>query len=192
MVNPELGASRVVLVDDHDHFRATLAVILREQGMEVVGEAGSGAAARQLVQTLHPDVVVTDAELPDVDALELTREIVASEALIRVIVLGPASREADAGEVERAFEAGAGAYVYKSAAPDALMSAVRASTKEPFVGYPVGDELSEPEREYTRRLSEEAELEFRQANRVGRPKVDWQRILHDLLAWLRKHILRRP
>jgi DNA-binding NarL/FixJ family response regulator len=109
MADPERGAPTVVLVDDHELFRKTLGDVLRGRGIDVVGEAESDGAARQLLEALRPDVVVMDAQLPDVDGVELTREIVESDASTRVVVLGPASSEENRVDVDRALGAGANA-----------------------------------------------------------------------------------
>lgn len=179
MANPELGAPTVVLIDDHELSRKALGVMLRERGINVVGEAESGGAARQLLEALRPDVVVTDAQLPDVDGVELTREIVESDVSTRVVVLGPASSEENRVDVDRALAAGANAYVFRDASPNDLIEAVRVSADPPFVAYPAKDasELSERQLEFLR----------------GRlPRVENQGIFHRMLAWRREHTRGRP
>jgi DNA-binding NarL/FixJ family response regulator len=67
----------VLIVDDHPSFRGTARALLESEGFDVVGEAADGASALEAAASLHPDVVLLDIYLPDVDgfavAAELTR-----------------------------------------------------------------------------------------------------------------------
>ena len=81
---------RIVLVDDEQMVRSGLRMILEsEDGFVVVGEAGEGAAAVELVKRLDPDVVLMDIQMPGMNGLDATREIVAlgRDASSRVLVL---------------------------------------------------------------------------------------------------------
>src|SRR5207249_4682803 len=82
-----LDAVRVLIVDDHDLFRAGLRTLLEEQGVHVVGEASGGAEAVQLVSESAPDVVVMDLNMPGMTGVEATRQISALAPLTRVVVL---------------------------------------------------------------------------------------------------------
>jgi CheY-like chemotaxis protein len=62
-------ALRVLLVDDHDLFRTGLRNLLEEQGLAIVGEAGTGAEAVAYVRELTPDVVVMDLNMPSMGGL---------------------------------------------------------------------------------------------------------------------------
>ena len=66
---------RVLLVDDHDLFRAGLRNLLEEQSVHVVGEAATGADAVRHVRELAPDVVVMDLNMPGISGVEATRQI---------------------------------------------------------------------------------------------------------------------
>jgi YesN/AraC family two-component response regulator len=69
---------RIVLVDDEQMVRSGLRMILEsEDGLVVVGEAGDGAAAVEQVKRLDPDVVLMDIQMPGMNGLDATREIVA-------------------------------------------------------------------------------------------------------------------
>jgi DNA-binding NarL/FixJ family response regulator len=61
----------VLIVDDHESFRATARALLEAEGFQVVGEAGDGAEAVEAVARLHPDVVLLDIQLPDTDGFEI-------------------------------------------------------------------------------------------------------------------------
>ncbi|HSP73236.1 MAG TPA: response regulator transcription factor, partial [Gaiellaceae bacterium] len=62
----DIGSARVLLVDDHDLFRTGLRNLLEEQGVQVVGEAGTGTDAIRYVRELAPDVVVMDLNMPGI------------------------------------------------------------------------------------------------------------------------------
>lgn len=110
---------RVLIVDDQEPFRAAakMAVELTD-GFEVVAESGSGQEALEAFRTLAPDLVLMDVQMPGMDGLEATRQLLEIDATARVIVLSTYS--ADEFE-QRALDAGAIAFVSKSDfTPDAL------------------------------------------------------------------------
>ena len=78
---------RVLLVDDHDLFRTGLRNLLEEQGLEIVGEAATGAEAVTHVSELTPDVVVMDLNMPAMGGVEATRHIAEVSPLTRVVML---------------------------------------------------------------------------------------------------------
>jgi DNA-binding NarL/FixJ family response regulator len=61
----------VLIVDDHPSFRASARTLLEAEGYEIVGEAESGAAAIRAAEQLHPDLVLLDVQLPDIDGFEV-------------------------------------------------------------------------------------------------------------------------
>lgn len=65
----------VLIVDDHPSFRASANAILTAEGYEVVGEAEDGESAIEAAGRLHPDVVLLDVQLPDIDGFEVTRRL---------------------------------------------------------------------------------------------------------------------
>ena len=85
---------RVLVVDDTDHVRKMLAEMLELDGFEVVGEAGSGGAAVDLVSSTNPDVIVMDYKMPDMDGLEAAKSIRATRP-DQAIVLYTAYLDAD-------------------------------------------------------------------------------------------------
>ncbi len=115
---------RVAVVDDQELVRAAFVVLLGSQdGVEVVGEAGDGRAAVELVRRSHPDVVLMDVRMPGTDGLEATRQIVADPrcAGTRVIVL----TTYDSDElVHEALRAGASGFLLKDVRPQHLLDAI--------------------------------------------------------------------
>src|SRR5688500_9258408 len=79
--------ARVVLIDDHTMLRHGLRQTLRERGFDVVGEASNGRSGAQLVRELQPDVTVMDLDMPQMDGIEATRAIMASEPGARILML---------------------------------------------------------------------------------------------------------
>ena len=65
----------VLIVDDHPSFRASARAILEADGFEVSGEAEDGESAIAAADRLHPDVVLLDVQLPDIDGFEVTRRL---------------------------------------------------------------------------------------------------------------------
>jgi DNA-binding NarL/FixJ family response regulator len=117
---------RVVLVDDHAMMRDGLrALFTAECGIEVVGEAGDGREALDLVRTLSPDVVVMDIGMPELNGIEATRRIRSEFPHVKVVAL---STHWDKRYVQHMLEAGACGYVLKIGAHDELVRAVRAAS----------------------------------------------------------------
>jgi two-component system, NarL family, response regulator NreC len=113
----------VILVDDHALVRSGLRMLLEAQpDIEVVSEAETGADALQKVQSLQPDVVLMDIELPDMNGIEVTRLI--KRTVPRTAVLALTMYEKDQYFFEM-LKAGASGYVPKRAAPDDLVAAIR-------------------------------------------------------------------
>jgi AmiR/NasT family two-component response regulator len=100
---------RVVIAEDESLIRLDLVETLTEEGYEVVGEAGDGRVAVELVRSLRPDVAVLDIKMPGADGLEAAKAIVSEQLCAVVILTAFSQREL----VEAASEAGAMAYVVK-------------------------------------------------------------------------------
>lgn len=114
---------RVVVVDDQPLERAGNALILdSDEGIEVIGEAGDGIQAIDVIAKSPPDVVLMDVRMPSMNGIEATQIITASHPDTRVIVLTTFDLD------EYAFgslKAGASAFLLKSTKPDALIDAVK-------------------------------------------------------------------
>ena len=114
---------RVLLVDDHAVVREGLRAFLQLQpDIEVVSEAGGGAAAVEAALAARPDLVLMDLVMPDGDGVEAIRDLLAAAPGTRVLVL---SSFADDEKVFAAMQAGAAGYLLKDVAPDQLAEAVR-------------------------------------------------------------------
>ncbi len=118
---------RVLLVDDHPAFRIGLRIVLEQApDIAVVAEAGSGADALALAQSLAPDVVVLDCQLPDLTGDVVARELRARDLNCAVLAL---SAYTDEATVQRMVQAGAVGYLAKEEAPTAMVDAVRAAAR---------------------------------------------------------------
>lgn len=115
--------TRVLLVDDQPLVRTGLRVMIDAQpDLEVVGEAGDGAAGVELAGTLSPDVVCMDVQMPGLDGLEATRRIASASEGPAVLVLTTFDRD---DYLFQALEAGASGFLLKTASPEQLVDAVR-------------------------------------------------------------------
>jgi DNA-binding NarL/FixJ family response regulator len=134
---------RVLLVDDHAVMRAGFRTILEATGeIIVVGEATNGSEAVAAAAALHPEVICMDVQMPVMDGLEATRQIVADPALdCAVIVVTTFDRD---DYLFAALDAGASGFLLKNAGADELIAAVRVVA--------AGDALLAPE--VTRRVIE--------------------------------------
>jgi DNA-binding NarL/FixJ family response regulator len=115
---------RVVLVDDHDLFRTGLVNLLTEQGVHVVGEAGTGEAAVRQVRDLAPDVVVMDIHMPGISGVDATRELAAIAPRTSVVVL---TISEDDNDIVDAVMAGACGYLLKSSSIQELVAGIHAA-----------------------------------------------------------------
>jgi DNA-binding NarL/FixJ family response regulator len=114
----------VVLVDEEPLFRAGLVRALTDDGLDLVGEAGDADRAVEMVVDLRPDVVLMDIRLTDGDGVEVIE---------RLGLLAPASRililtRTEQNRVVEAIVAGASGYILKTATPQAIVGAVRATS----------------------------------------------------------------
>ena len=116
---------RVLLADDQALLRATFRLLLdAEPDIQVVGEAATGAQAVDLARRAHPDVVLMDIRMPDMDGIEATRRITGDEDLAGVRVLILTTFETDEFVVS-ALRAGASGFLGKGVNPEDLLQAVR-------------------------------------------------------------------
>lgn len=100
---------RVLIAEDEALIRLDLAEMLREEGYEVIGEAGDGQEAVELAESLRPDLVIMDVKMPRRDGIDAASEIASKRIAPIVILTAFSQREL----VERARDAGAMAYLVK-------------------------------------------------------------------------------
>ena len=108
---------RVLLADDHALFRDGLRSLLEARGVEVVGEARDGREAIDQTRRLHPDVVLMDLHMPELDGLAATRLISAEQPDVKVVILTASEEDAHLFE---AIKSGAQGYLFKNLAAEEL------------------------------------------------------------------------
>lgn len=125
---------RVLVADDHAIVREGVRMILgQEPDIEVVGEAGDGQQALDLVATVHPQVVIMDISMPGVGGIEATQRLKATHPEVQVLAL---TMHEDETYVFQLLRAGAAGYVLKRAAAQDLVQAVRAAARGEAFLYP--------------------------------------------------------
>src|SRR3954451_18343974 len=113
----------VLIADDQLLVRAGLRMILElEPDIDIVGEAADGAEAVVLAARAHPDVILMDVRMPQMDGLEATRRILAAQHGSRVLILTTFDHDE---YVYEALRAGASGFVLKDIAPEQLIAALR-------------------------------------------------------------------
>lgn len=115
-------ATRVLIADDHAIVRAGLRALLKgEAGLELVGEATGGEEALRLAESLHPDILVLDLSMPDLDGIQVTKRIQAQSPGVRVLIL---TVHEDDALLREAIRSGAAGYILKHAAEVELIAAI--------------------------------------------------------------------
>lgn len=138
---------RVLIVDDHAILRKGIRALLStEADMEVVGEAANGREALARATELHPDVILMDLVMPEMDGIEATRRIVAALPGAHILVL--TSFAAD-DKVFPAIKAGALGYILKDTGPAELLQGIHQvhagqPSLEPAIALRVLHELAHP------------------------------------------------
>ena len=134
MSDSEETQIRVLLVDDHAVVRKGLRALLdREPGIEVVGEAENGEQAVHSADRLRPHVILMDLEMPGTGGIEATRQITAQHTDIRIVILTSHAAEED---VFPALKAGALGYLLKHSAPEDVLQAIRQAHRGETVLHP--------------------------------------------------------
>lgn len=115
---------RVLIADDQAMVRAGFRMLLEaEPDIEIAGEAEDGAMAVSAIPALKPDVVLMDIQMPVMDGLEATRQIVdMQDEAIRVLILTTFERD---DYIFEALRAGASGFILKNASPEDLIAAIR-------------------------------------------------------------------
>jgi DNA-binding NarL/FixJ family response regulator len=120
---------RILIADDHSLFRDGLRSLLLAQGHEVVGEARNGREAVLLAHEQHPDLVLMDLSMPELDGIGATRAILTDLPNVKVIVLTASDEDANLFDT---IKAGAQGYLLKNLEADDFFAMLdRASRGEP-------------------------------------------------------------
>lgn len=141
--------TRLLLVDDHEVIRTGLRMLLEnEDDVEIVADAGTGEEGLALAKQYQPDVIVLDIGLPDISGIEAAKQIKQISPHTAIVAL---TIHEDEEYFFKMLEAGASGYVPKRAAPEELLTAIRAASKGEVYLYPsmakllVSDFLHQPE-----------------------------------------------
>ena len=125
---------KILLVDDHAVVRSGLHMILEpESDVAIIGEAENAKQALAQAHSLEPDVILMDIHLPDISGIEITKQIKALHPKIAIVAL---TINEDEEYFFKMLEAGANGYVPKRAAPEELLTAIRAAAENEVYIYP--------------------------------------------------------
>jgi DNA-binding NarL/FixJ family response regulator len=150
---------RILVIDDHPLFRQGLRDVLRnEPDIEVVGEGADGQEALALTHALKPDALILDINLPELNGLQVTRQLRAERVTAAVVML---TAYDDIEQVLHAFRAGGSAYCPKDVAPSKLVEVLRQVVQGHYV---LGDQVFDRE-------GLQAWLD-RSLEKAGRPYLD--------------------
>src|ERR671930_2120380 len=129
-----MGKIRVLLVDDHTVVRQGLRRILEtDDEIEIIGETGDGRSAVDMAQRLHPNIVVMDIALPELNGIEATRQIMKRNEGSKVLIL---TMHSDDVCVRQSLKAGARGYLLKDSEDLDLLRAVKAIGRGGFIFCP--------------------------------------------------------
>jgi DNA-binding NarL/FixJ family response regulator len=179
----------VLLVDDHPVVREGLrGMIDAEQDLTVVGEAGSGAEAIAMAESLRPDVILMDLRMPDVDGVTATERILSALPRTRIVVVTTYESDSD---ILRAVEAGAAGYLLKDATRAELADAVRDAARGKTVLAPtVADRLVRFVRQPNSATLSGREVEVLSHVAKGKTNAEIGQQLHISEATVKTHLLR--
>ena len=142
-MQPSPSTIHAVIADDHPLVRSGIRSLLRSvPEVQVIAEVGDGAELLELLESVRPDVVITDISMPGMDGLAALSEIRVRHPELKVIIL---SMHDSAEMVKRAIAAGAAAYLRKDASEFELASAIHSvMTTGSYISAPVAILLMEP------------------------------------------------
>lgn len=170
----ESSGPTVVIAEDEALIRLDLAEMLAEEGYLVVGQAGDGERAVELVEQLRPDLVVLDVKMPKLDGISAAARI--AEQRIAPVVILTAFSQRDL--VERARDAGAMAYLVKPFDKADLIPAVEMARSRFAELRQLESEVADlTERLETRKLVDRAKSDLQQALAISEP---------DAFRWIQK------
>ena len=113
---------RVLIVDDAIFMRRMIADILKKEGFDIVGEAGTGAQAVERYRELQPDLVTMDIIMPDMSGIDAVREIIKEFANAKILMVSAMGQQS---LVVEAIQAGAKDFVVKPFQPSRVLESVK-------------------------------------------------------------------
>ena len=122
MAHVEAAGLKVLIVDDAASLRGLLRVLLQEEGYDIVGQLANGGEVLKTVVQTAPDIVCLDYHLPDIDGLELLRQIKSAHPSVSVVLI---TGDTDEGLEEIAAEAGASGFINKPFSPTKILMDLR-------------------------------------------------------------------
>lgn len=138
----ELQETRVVIADDHPQVRRGIRRLLAYQkDIQIVGEAGDGREALELVDRLEPDVLILDVEMPVLNGIQVARRLHEQDKPVKILVL---SAHADLQYILAILDYGVSGYLIKEDVPDILLEAVRGVARgdRGWISQTVADQLN--------------------------------------------------
>ena len=115
--------TRILLAEDHGTVREGIKLLVNAQpDMEVIGEADDGAMALKKAAELHPDMIVMDISMPEMNGLAATKKLRKLCPKVKILTL---TRHTDDGYLQQLIKAGVNGYVLKQSAPTELINAIR-------------------------------------------------------------------
>lgn len=118
-----MSKTRVIIADDHPVVLAGLGLLIgAEADLEIVGEAGSGPVALNLIRQENPDIAIVDISLPGLNGIAIARQIAQDRLPVGIIML---TQHDDPAHLGQSLDAGVRGYVLKQSAAQCLVNAVR-------------------------------------------------------------------
>jgi two-component system, NarL family, nitrate/nitrite response regulator NarL len=187
--------TRIVIADDHTIFRRGLIPLLAgEPELQVVGEASDGEQVLQMIQNLHPDILLLDLAMPKVSGMEVLQALAISECKVRVVVL---TGTADGEQIARIFKLGARGVVLKESATTVLVKCIQAvKAGEYWVGRKVAAKPRSSPKSYNKISAKDQkdygltqrEIEIIQAVALGAPNKEIANLLGISEQTVKHHI----
>jgi two-component system nitrate/nitrite response regulator NarL len=160
-----MNVIRVLIIDDHTLFRSGIRLLLeRQEGFEVVGEAGDGLDGAKRAKTLKPDVVLLDLHMPGTSGLAAIPLLLEEAPQAQIVMLTVSE---DAEDLLDAMRAGACGYLLKNIDTDFLLDSIRRaangeSVMSPQMAVRVADAIRKPQNNNLKATSDSVELSPRE------------------------------